>query len=381
MIDALQSSARQREFDADAITLLEALRRGPRSRAELANTIGWSRNTVAAKLASLIDAGWVIEINDSQGDRGRPFTRYGLNPVATHIFVARFDAESVTAALTQLNGNVLDWEQRDLPQAQGPETAIRTLDEMLEAICGRTGISRYQIGATIVGVPGPVSEMRRTVPWSKVGVLPADLAAHFGMKVAVENDANIMALGVQLEHPEAESVLFLLVETGIGAGLVFGGHLHRGFGGWAGEVGHIPVAAGGNIPCICGNRGCLANVASNPVLLRSISTPERPLNTVEDLRAAVIDGDTAAIVALREAGRHIGEAITGLVVGLAPDIISVGGNIAQVGDHVIAGIRETLSTRTPPAISSHLRIMGAPEHNRTGVKGATELALDLLFQL
>jgi len=228
-------------------------------------------------------------------------------------------------------------------------------------------------------VPGPVSDMRRTVPWSKVGVLPSDFSSHFGMKVAVDNDANIMAMGVQVENPDADSVLFLLVETGIGAGLVFSGKLHRGLGGWAGEVGHIPVAAAGDAPCVCGNRGCLAKVASNPALMRSISTDARPVDSVEALRDLVLSGDTDAIVALRQAGRHIGEAITGLVVGLAPSLISVGGNVAQIGDHVIAGVRESLAQRTPPAISAQLRISATRDHNLTGVRGASALAFELLF--
>ena len=113
--------------------------------------------------------------------------------------------------------------------------------------------------------------------------------------------------------------------------------------------------------------------------MRSISTDARPVDSVEVLRDLVLSGDTAAIVALRQAGRHIGEAITGLVVGLAPSLISVGGNVAQIGDHVIAGVRESLAQRTPPAISAQLQIAATRDHNLTGVRGAAALAFDLLF--
>lgn len=367
------------ELDADELVLMQALRHDSKSRAELAQFTGWSRNTVVAKLAGLIESGWIIEISDTQGDRGRPFARYGLNPNAAVNFVSWFDAESVTAAICLLDGTVLAWERQDLPTVSGPEAAVLKLDEMLERMTSRAKVPRDQIQAMVVATNGPVSDMRRTVPWSKVGVLPSDFSAHFGFKVAVENDANIVALGIHRENPDAESVLALLVETGIGAGMVFSGQLHRGFGGWAGEVGHIPVAAAGDTPCICGNRGCLASIASNPSLIRSISTEARPLKTVEDLRKAVLSGDTDAIMALRQTGRHIGEAITGLVIGLAPDIISIGGRFAQIGDHIVAGVRESLSHRTPPAISSHLRIMGAQDHSRSGLRGASEIAFDLLF--
>ncbi len=157
------------------------------------------------------------------------------------------------------------------------------------------------------------------------------------------------------------------------------GQLHRGLGGWAGEVGHIPIVAGGDTPCNCGNRGCLALVASNPSLMRTISTTERPVKTVEDLRRLVLAGDTDAIMALRQAGRNIGEAVTGLIIGLAPDVVVVGGNIAELGDHVIVGIREKISQKTPPALSSRVTFEASSDYIACGIRGATEVAFDLLL--
>lgn len=382
MAVAVQSSsvASLDSLDADDRKLMRALQHAEKSRAELSLATGWSRNTVATKLDKLLSTGWVHENADMPVGRGRPFSSYKINPLASLNFVARFNAEQVGAAICSLDGSLLAWQARDLAPEPGPDGAIQTLDEMLRSMTAQHDIERSSIRAMVVGVPGPVSDMRRTVPWSKVGVLPSDFSSHFGMKVAVDNDANIMAMGVQVENPDADSVLFLLVETGIGAGLVFSGKLHRGLGGWAGEVGHIPVAAAGDAPCVCGNRGCLAKVASNPALMRSISTDARPVESVEALRDLVMSGDTDAIVALRQAGRHIGEAIAGLVVGLAPSLISVGGNVAQIGDHVIAGVRESLAQRTPPAISAQLRISATRDHNLTGVRGASALAFDLLFE-
>lgn len=366
-------------LDEADVFLARALRHGAKSRAELADESGWSRNTVAAKLARLMDAGWVVEMDDGRGERGRPFVRYGLDPGAALVFLARFDEERVMAELCTLAGDVVASEARALDADPGPEAAIGALVQLLDTMLARSGRDRSRVQAMVVGVPGPVSDMAQTVPWSKVGVLPADLAQRFGMPVAVENDANLMALGAWHDHRDRGSLLFLLVQTGIGAGLLLSGRLHRGLLGWAGEVGHIPVAAAEDTPCSCGNRGCLAGVASNPALMRAISTPERPVATVADLRHLVRSGDTDAITALRQAGRHIGEAITGLVVGLAPEVIAVGGHIAEIGDHVITGIRETLAQRTPPAISSQIGVVATPNHDRVGMRGATDLAFDLLF--
>jgi len=122
-----------------------------------------------------------------------------------------------------------------------------------------------------------------------------------------------MALGAAGAMPGVESLLFLLVQTGIGAGLVLDGRIPRGLGGWAGEVGHIPVPAAQDAPCICGSRGCVALIAANPGLMRAISTAERPVTSVETMRDLVLSRDLDAITTLRQAGRHLGKAITGLV--------------------------------------------------------------------
>ncbi|EYD74280.1 Transcriptional regulator, ROK family [Rubellimicrobium mesophilum DSM 19309] len=366
-------------LDEADVLLARALQRQPKSRGELAQETGWSRNTVAAKVGRLMDEGWVVETGDGRGDRGRPFVRYALNSAAALVFLARFDAEGIDAAVCTLAGDLVAAERHDLGADLEPERAVDQLAQLLDAMATRPGLDRRRIRAMVVGVPGPVSGRRRTVPWSKVGVLPADLAERFGMAVAVENDANLMALGARHEHLDVDSLLFLLVQTGIGAGLVLSGRLHRGLSGWAGEVGHIPVEAAKDRPCSCGNRGCLALVAANPALMRAISTPARPVNTVADLKRLVQSGDIDAIMALRQAGRHIGEAIVGLVVGAAPELIAVGGHIAEIGDHVITGIRETLAQKTPPPISSQIRIVATQDHDRAAVRGATDLAFDLLF--
>jgi len=368
------------ELTVEEIRMVRALRPGPMGRAELSDMTGWSRNTVVSRLQRLTDLGWVMEADGDQGERGRPFVRYQINPMASLIFVARFDSERLGSEICTLDGTVLAWENHQRPYTTEAEVdAITELDEMLSRLLTSAKVDRKRIQAMVVSVNGPVSDLGKTVPWSRVGVLPADLADHFSMKVAVENDANMMALGAQRDHPQAQSLMFLLVETGIGAGMVVSGALHRGLGGWAGEVGHIPVPAAGDTPCMCGNRGCLALVASNPSLMRTLSTAKRPVETVEDLRKLVLAGDTEAIMALRQAGRHIGEAITGLVIALAPDVITVGGNIAQVGDHVIAGIRESIAQRTPPALSSRISLQAINDYLMCGVRGASDVAFDLLL--
>lgn len=368
-------------LDKDGARLVKALHASAKGRAELATETGWSRNTVNTKLERLIDIGWVIEALEERGSRGRPFVRYALNPEAGLIYVPRFDLIGLHGTICTLDGRILATNSRPVPREIGADRATVLIEDALEELLEQPGIERSRLRAMILGVPGPVENLARTVPWTNVGVLPDDLGQRLGLLSAVENDANLMAIGERKNHPAASSILYIFAHTGLGAGLALAGGIHRGMSGWAGEIGHIPLAAAGDMPCSCGNRGCLATVVSNSALIRAISTPEHPVETVSELRQLVISGDTHAVVTLRQAGRYIGEAISGLVIGLAPDAIVVGGHLTQVGDHVIAGIREMLAQKTPPAISSRIPVTGGSgDHARSAVIGAAELALSLILE-
>jgi predicted NBD/HSP70 family sugar kinase/biotin operon repressor len=358
--------------------LLQHLHQGAKSRAQVAEDLGLSRNTVATRLQRLIDAGWVIETEDAPKDRGRPVQLYGLNPLALLIFAVSFDSIRVTAAITALTGEVLVSESRPVASELDPEAAVAVMETLMAAMTTQKGIRRDRLGIAVVSAKGPVRERARTIAWSRVGVLPIDLSQRLGLPTLVENDANLMALGAA-RGLDRESVLFVLVQNGIGGGLVLEGRLHRGQAGWAGEIGHIPVAAAEGIACTCGSTGCVANIADTQALIRALNRPDRPMTSDADLAASVLARDVDTLRALRQAGRHLGEALTPLVIGLAPSQVVIGGPIISLGEHYVTGVREALSSRTPPAISSQIQVTTTGAHQELSLAGSTRLALDWLF--
>ena len=88
----------------------------------------------------------------------------------------------------------------------------------------------------------------------------------------VDNDVNLMALGEHATvYPDVQHLIFVKVATGIGAGIISGGRLHRGAQGAAGDLGHVAALHGGDTPCTCGNVGCLEAVASGPAIVRALA--------------------------------------------------------------------------------------------------------------
>jgi predicted NBD/HSP70 family sugar kinase len=195
----------------------------------------------------------------------------------------------------------------------------------------------------------------------------------FDVPVLVDNDVNIMALGEQRTHwPDQGNLLFVKASTGIGAGIIGNGQLQRGAMGSAGDLGHVRVARGADVICRCGNIGCLEALAGAPAIAAALASQGSDVRT-GDLVALAGHGNPAAVAALRQAGRDLGEVLATCVSLLNPSVIVLGGSLATAGDHLLAGVREVVYTRSLPLATAHLTIALARSADDAGILGASML--------
>ena len=155
-----------------------------------------------------------------------------------------------------------------------------------------------------------------------------------------------------------------------------GSSLQRGAQGVAGDIGHVHIARGGDVPCTCGNRGCLEALASGPAIARTLRATGLEAHTVNDVVDLVKHGNVDAIQAVRQAGRDIGEVLTTCVSLVNPSVIAIGGSMARVGEHLIAGVREVVYSRSAPLATAHLSIVQSATGAEAGVLGASILAVE-----
>lgn len=207
--------------------------------------------------------------------------------------------------------------------------------------------------------------------------MPGWTRQHLDVPVLVDNDVNIMALGERaLAWPGVQHLMFVKVATGIGAGVISGGTLQRGAQGIAGDIGHVQVARGAGVPCHCGNRGCLEALASGPAIARTLRAQGVSAETGNDVVDLVKHGNIDAIQAVRQAGRDIGEVLTTCVSLINPSVIAIGGSMARVGEHLIAGVREVVYTRSIPLATEHLAIVQSAAAQNSALLGASMLAIE-----
>ena len=380
--------------------ILDLIRRGrAHSRSEIGELTGLTRGTVAQRVSDLLARGLVAEsLAPSTG--GRPPRRLELRADTGYILVADVGATSLDAALADLTGRILGRVDAEADVAAGPLVILRHVEELFDGLIAsvRPAGEPWGIG---IGLPGPV-EFGSGDPvsppimpgWDRYPVRERFTSRH-DVPVWVDNDVNIMALGewqAGIARGHA-NVIFVKVGTGIGAGIISDGELHRGAQGSAGDIGHIRIPEASEDPCRCGNTGCLEAVAGGAALGRDGEALARSGRsaalaaaleangrvTARDVAQAAQAGDPRALELLQGSGRRVGGVLAGLVNFFNPSLIVIGGAVANAGDAYLASIREVVYARSLPLATRDLLIRFSSLGGLAGVTGAAAMVLDQLF--
>ncbi|WP_190021050.1 ROK family protein [Streptomyces hiroshimensis] len=340
--------------DHNAALVLGLLRdAGPEgaSRAELAGRTGLTPQAVSKITARLRAAGLAAEAGRRASTGGKPATALRLVPDAAHAIGVHLERDALTVTLVDLSGAEAATRTSPLDLGAGAEA-------VLEAVAAEVARVRAEAGGSLLGVlgagvalPGPLDHrsgvLQRVTGFPQWDGFPLRdaLAGRLGLPVVVDKDTNAAALGLVLRGcvEPSGSFAYLHLGTGLGAGLVLGGAVHRGARTGAGEFGHQVLRLDGP-RCRCGNRGCIEVLCLD----------------------AVARGDTA------EAARLLGVGAANLVRLLDIDLVLLGGGVLlNASGAYAAGVRDVLGGAPPVAV--------APAGERTVVEGAAELVLASLF--
>ena len=377
-------AARPRQPVGGVGDLFQHLRDGrARTRAELVETTGLSRTTIASRVDRLLESGLVTAVGEAASTGGRPPARFAFAPGSRVVVGADLGVTHGVVELTDLAGEVLAAQAAPLRIEDGPERVldwvVRTASRLLEG----AGRSPEDLVGTGIGLPGPVDHGtgRPVRPPIMPGWDDADVRGLVGASlpgvVLADNDVNLMALGEHVHAwREADHLLVVKASTGIGLGIISGGRLDRGARGAAGDLGHVQVPGRDDTPCTCGHTGCLEAVAGGGALARALAADGARAAGVGDVVELVRDGDARAVAAVRAAGRDLGRVLATCVNILNPSVVVLGGSLAEVGDHLLAGVREVVYARSLPLATADLRLVPSQMGDRAAVAGASAMVAE-----
>lgn len=385
-VDALSGAAGSPRHELDprsAGVLFQLLRDGTaRTRADLIKMTGHARSTITGRVDELLAAGLIAPAGEASSTGGRPPATFAFQQQARLVLVADLGVNHARFAVTDLASEILAEHAEEIDIADGPGPVLGRAQAVLARLVETLGRPLADVAGVGVGLPGPVeySTGRPVKPPIMPGWDSCDVPAHLGRTIPapilVDNDVNIMALGEHFARwPDVGDLVYVKVSTGIGAGIISDGMLRRGAQGAAGDLGHIAVPRSPEIQCWCGNLGCLEAVASGRAVAAAMRAGGAEVRTAAEVIERVRAGDPDAAQAVREAGRSIGSVLAGGVNLLNPDVIVIGGNVAEAGEHLLAGVREVVYSRSLPLATQHLRVVGSQDAGRAGVIGASQMVI------
>ncbi|MFE9454911.1 ROK family protein [Streptomyces sp. NPDC006739] len=335
------------------------------SRLELAERTGLTPQAVSKITGRLREAGFAAEAGRRASTGGKPRTVLRLVPEAGHAVGVHLDRDELRAVLVDLDGAVVGERSGELDLGGGAgsvvEAVARGVEEVAGALSATDGARGAGVGSLLgvgVALPGPLDHARGVLhrvtgfpEWDGFPLRDA-LAKRLGVPVVVDKDTNAAALGLSVGG-EGDSFAYLHLGTGLGAGLVMGGSVHRGARTGAGEFGHQVIQLDGP-RCECGDRGCIEALCL----------------------AAVRRGDLA------RAARVLGAGAANLVGLLDIDLVLLGGRtVTAAPEAFVRGVAQVLEERArrEGALGGSVPVRVAPGGGRTVAEGAAQLLMGPLF--
>jgi predicted NBD/HSP70 family sugar kinase len=352
----------------------------PVGNATIVDQTGLSRPTVNVLIDDLCNTGLIQEAGIRTGVVGRPASLVELNLEFAAVAAIAVDSTSITVAISDLTAHIRCEVRQTLRKSA---SIVDAIDKLLDDCLVQSGFNSNRIRAYCVSEPGVASStgvpraLAPNVPELDDAWLQRRLNSRNSAPILFENDVNLAAIGEQrfgIAKGEP-SFAFLLIDTGIGMGLMVNGNVWRGVKGAAGEAGYLPIGEGpltgraakvGSFELHAGSRAFLSRFRS------ATGKSRATVNTVLNL---AMQGDEKALDSIHDEAELVSRAVLSTVALLDPAFVVLGG---EIGSHqlVADAVRSRMQSIAPYPVDVRTSTLG----ERAPVLGALATALDVARQ-
>ena len=338
-------------------------KKGANTASEICVEVGISLPTVNTLLSDLMNSGEIVKHGRAESQGGRKPDLYHLAENAFYVLSVDLSKYHVNLALYSCTHSLAHPKESHKILLNNEKETFDKLCELIDSYLINSVIPAEKIitmGFSMPGLLDSVGGVNYTYLKFGKKTLLENLEARFGRKIFLENDARAMTLaefkfGSNHTH---KNVLGIFIGWGIGLGIIIDGKIYQGASGFAGEFAHAPIFESRDITCACGKKGCLDSVASGTAIVRMAEEAikldkESILGRMVREREGEIDpsvvveaamtGDQRAITILSEAGLDLGRGISILIQLLNPELIIIGGSVAEANQYLITPIQQALN--------------------------------------
>ena len=372
---------------------------GDYSIADLSKELNTSIPTITKLVGELIEDGFLEDLGKQGTNGGRRPSIYGLNPAAGYFVGVDIRRKFISYAVTDFKGTLLYFHEMDDFSVQNSEESFREMCRHIKTQLTGNGIDPEKVLAYGFNLTGRVNNETGycfTYFLGEDKPIAGVLENEMGRPVFVENDSRAMTYGEYLcgVANNETNMLFINVGWGLGMGMILDGKLSYGKSGFSGEIGHFPLLNNNQI-CHCGKIGCLETGASGSAIHRIFmeklqagrsSTLSEAYNKgeyihIEDILEAANEEDVLAIEVVEEIGSTLGRAIAGLINIFNPELIVIGGNVAQTKEYLLLPIKSAVQKHSLNIINSDTTIKFSKLGKKAGAIGSCLLSRSKLLGL
>ncbi|TPE46302.1 ROK family transcriptional regulator [Pontibacter mangrovi] len=375
--------------------------KGARTNADICSRFNISSPTSMGLLGELISEGLVEKQGLGKSVGGRKPDLYGLRGNSLFVLSIDMDRFSTRMAIMDNNNNQVTPIHTFAYTLPKDLSGLDTLCGWVEDLIATSGIDRKKLVGVGVSMPGLVaSKEGDSRTYLRTDLLEESLqdllSRRLGKPVFIQNDVKSAALA-ELRFGQAkgkQDVLVISLDWGVGTGVIMDGRLRGGAAGFAGEFGHIPLVEDGAL-CHCGKRGCLETLASGVSLTRMAregikagqksllsNLTEAELEQLEpqQIIEAASQGDQFAINLLTETGSNLGKGIAILIQLFNPELVILGGKIAEAGQLITTPIQQAINTYCMAQLRESTSIALSTLGQQASMMGATATVMENILE-
>ncbi len=375
---------------------------GPISRADIAKKTKLSSTTVSTLVDDLTKQEYLEEIGEGESSGGRRPILLKFNPASHFVIGVELEGKNISVAVTDLKINIISKLTEEIKNSD-ESLVIDEIINLVQQVIEKSRLKFEKIVGMGVGATGLIDTkmgiIRQAVNlnWKDVPLKNLIEKKFDEIPIYIDNIANVAALGEKWAGAgrEAKNLIYIRIGTGIGAGIILNGTIYEGSNGNAGEIGHMTIEPNGP-RCRCGNRGCLEALASGAAITKRAITEmlggrdtlikELTSGSIEEITAKIVAeaakmGDKLSLEIWEEVGEYLGIAIANLINMYNPQIIIIGGGVAQAEKLLFEPIKRTVKKRALPGPGKLVKIVPSQLGENVSIIGAASLALEKTFKV
>lgn len=364
-----------------SLILKNIIEHGKISRADLSKITGLNKATISVQVASLLEDELIYETQQEHNTVGRRPIMLSIKGQAGSVLGIDLDYNQIQFTVSDLQGSPIQSDTITL-ETDDYDAIVQLLIKHIKEYDEKYSDSRYGLVNVMIGIHGTVNkdESILFVPkyqWHNKN-LKAQLNKELNIPISIENNANLSSYAERVyKHHNSDNLLTLILTSGIGAGIMINGELHKGYHGYAGEMGHMIISPDGE-SCRCGNHGCWELYASEPALFDQLSKElDRPNLTFEDVQDLVVTQDPLVCKQLDQFIKYLSIGLNNIINLYNPETLVINSEILQMYPNVIDKIEDSLVS----SVSQYRKLVLSDLGNKACGLGACALAIQRFLEV